>query len=48
MLSAFLIDQEVPEYDMDSEDELWVKDQSKKVEITPDKVDIIYAKFAAN
>lgn len=31
---------------MDSEDELWVKDQSKKVEITPDKVK--FFNFAAN
>jgi len=39
LFAAFLIDQEVPEYDMDSEDEIWVKEQqSRRVDITPDKV----------
>ena len=29
------MDQEIPDYDMDSEDENWVSDQSKKMEISP-------------
>ncbi|XP_059471496.1 enhancer of polycomb homolog 1 [Neocloeon triangulifer] len=37
-MQPFLIDQEVPEYDMDSEDEAWIKEQqSKKMDISPDK-----------
>lgn len=29
------IDQEIPDYDMDSEDEHWLDEQVKKMEITP-------------
>ena len=29
------MDQEIPDYDLDSEDESWLDDQSKKLEITP-------------
>lgn len=38
MFSAFLMEQDVPEYDMDSEDEVWVNEQAKKMELTPLKV----------
>lgn len=31
------MDQEIPDYDMDSEDESWVNEQSKKMEIAPVK-----------
>ena len=31
------MDQEVPDYDMDSEDETWLNQQAKKMEITPSK-----------
>lgn len=29
------MDQEIPDYDMDSEDEAWLSEQAKKMEITP-------------
>lgn len=29
------MDQEIPDYDMDSEDEKWMDEQVKKMEITP-------------
>lgn len=29
------MEQEIPDYDMDSEDEGWVEQQSKKMEISP-------------
>lgn len=29
------MDQEIPDYDMDSEDESWVNEQKKKMEINP-------------
>ena len=29
------MDQEIPDYDMDSEDDTWLTEQSKKMEITP-------------
>lgn len=32
------MEQDIPDYDMDSEDELWIKAQSKKLELTPLKV----------
>lgn len=32
--SAFGMDQEIPDYDMDVEDELWFLEQAKKMEIT--------------
>lgn len=31
------MDQEIPDYDMDSEDECWLNEQAKKMEITPIK-----------
>lgn len=34
-MQPFLMEQDVPEYDMDSEDEAWVNEQSKKMELTP-------------
>ncbi|XP_060068094.1 enhancer of polycomb homolog 1-like [Ylistrum balloti] len=34
-IQAFGMEQEIPDYDMDSEDELWVNEQAKKMEITP-------------
>ncbi|CAB3375608.1 Hypothetical predicted protein [Cloeon dipterum] len=34
-MQPFLIDQEVPEYDMDSDDEAWIREQSKKMDINP-------------
>lgn len=34
-LLAFGMDQEIPDYDMDSEDESWVNEQTKKMEINP-------------
>ena len=34
-ISAFGMDQEIPDYDMDSEDETWLNEQAKKMEITP-------------
>ncbi|KAH3705072.1 enhancer of polycomb homolog 1-like [Dreissena polymorpha] len=36
-LQAFGMDQEIPDYDMDSEDEGWLNEQVKKMEITPVK-----------
>lgn len=36
-LQAFGMDQEIPDYDMDSEDENWLNEQAKKMEITPSK-----------
>lgn len=36
-LQAFGMDQEIPDYDMDSEDESWLNEQAKKMEITPVK-----------
>ena len=29
------MDQEIPDYDMDSEDEQWLTKQAKKMEVTP-------------
>ena len=37
LFAAFGMDQEVPDYDMDSEDENWLNEQAKKMEITPSK-----------
>ena len=34
-ISAFGMDQEIPDYDMDSEDETWLTKQAKKMEVTP-------------
>lgn len=34
-IQAFGMDQEIPDYDMDSDDEQWLKLQVKKMEITP-------------
>lgn len=34
-IQAFGMEQEIPDYDMDSEDEVWVNEQAKKMEITP-------------
>ncbi|ESO87683.1 hypothetical protein LOTGIDRAFT_127385 [Lottia gigantea] len=34
-IQAFGMDQEIPDYDMDSEDETWMNEQAKKMEITP-------------
>lgn len=31
------MDQEIPDYDMDSDDDSWLNEQSKKMEITPIK-----------
>ena len=31
------MDQEIPDYDMDSEDEHWLDKQAKKMEVTPIK-----------
>ncbi|KAJ8307466.1 hypothetical protein KUTeg_015550 [Tegillarca granosa] len=36
-IQAVGIDQEIPDYDMDSEDEQWLDEQVKKMEITPIK-----------
>lgn len=33
--SALGMEQEIPDYDLDSEDETWLNEQSKKMEITP-------------
>ena len=35
IISAFGMDQEIPDYDMDSEDETWLTKQAKKMEVTP-------------
>lgn len=29
---------DIPDYDMDSEDEVWVNSQANRLELTPDKV----------
>ncbi|XP_041371750.1 enhancer of polycomb homolog 1-like [Gigantopelta aegis] len=34
-IQAFGMDQEIPDYDMDSDDDSWLKEQVKKMEITP-------------
>ncbi|XP_059173938.1 enhancer of polycomb homolog 1-like [Physella acuta] len=36
-IQAFNMDQEIPDYDMDSDDDSWLNEQSKKMEITPIK-----------
>ncbi|XP_005111082.2 enhancer of polycomb homolog 1 [Aplysia californica] len=36
-IQAFSMDQEIPDYDMDSDDDSWLNEQSKKMEITPIK-----------
>lgn len=40
---AFTMEQDIPDYDMDSEDELWIKSQSKKLELTPLKVNLPFS-----
>lgn len=37
--SAFAMEQDIPDYDMDSEDEKWVNTQARKMDLTPLKVD---------
>ncbi len=32
---AFGMDQEIPDYDLDDEDENWLNKQSKKMEVSP-------------
>lgn len=34
-VQPFTMEQDIPDYDMDSEDEMWIKAQSKKLELTP-------------
>ncbi|GFS05342.1 enhancer of polycomb-like protein [Elysia marginata] len=34
-IQAFNMDQEIPDYDMDSDDDTWLTEHSKKMEITP-------------
>ncbi|KAJ1519519.1 hypothetical protein ONE63_004801 [Megalurothrips usitatus] len=34
-VQPFTMEQDIPDYDMDSEDEQWIKAQSKKLELTP-------------
>lgn len=34
LIVAFGMEQEIPDYDMDSEDESWLTKQSKKLEVT--------------
>ena len=36
-IAAFGMDQEIPDYDMDSEDETWLTKQAKKMDVTPRK-----------
>lgn len=35
IFSAFAMEQDIPDYDMDSEDEKWVGLQSRKMDLTP-------------
>lgn len=35
---AFSMEADIPDYDMDSEDEVWVNSQATRLELTPDKV----------
>lgn len=35
--TALGLEQDVPEYDMDSEDELWINQQRKRLDLTPFK-----------
>lgn len=35
LFAAFAMEQDIPDYDMDSEDEKWVALQSRKMELTP-------------
>ena len=35
MPAAWGMDQEIPDYDMDSEDEHWLNKQTKKMEVSP-------------
>lgn len=35
ILSAFTMEQDIPDYDMDSEDEKWINTQAKKMDLTP-------------
>ena len=35
MPAAWGMDQEIPDYDMDSEDEHWLTKQTKKMEVSP-------------
>ena len=32
---AFTMEQDIPDYDMDSDDEKWINSQAEKFEITP-------------
>lgn len=38
---AFAMEQDIPDYDMDSEDERFVNAQAKKMDLTPLKVCIV-------
>lgn len=39
------MEEDIPDYDMDSEDEMWIKAQSKKLELTPLKVCVLTKLF---
>lgn len=34
-LTAFTMEQDIPDYDMDSDDEKWINSQAGKLDITP-------------
>ena len=40
MVAALGMEQEIPDYDLDSEDEGWLGEQTKKMEITPIKFEV--------
>jgi hypothetical protein len=46
-MEPFAMETEFTDYDMDSEDELWLSAQSSKLELTPDKVKIYIISLVA-
>lgn len=45
---AFTMEHDIPDYDMDSEDERWVNAQAKTMDITPNKVEWLTEKYIVN
>jgi len=43
--SAFTMEQDIPDYDMDSDDEKWINSQAGKLDITPLQVRNIKIKY---
>jgi len=43
--TAFTMEQDIPDYDMDSDDEKWINSQAEKLEISPLQVMFIECKI---